>query len=180
MYNRDIMRALVATPLFVGFLLGACTEPNPGYEPPAIGGECTPGERLCSGADLLVCVGGEQPRFELERVCPAPAVCEQGACVASGETCQGTCDAGLVCTVFAVPGVSRLETYCVQPTGPDPGGQPCRDSEQCQTGLCVGGGRVPVCFQACTKSSECLVGLRCRDVSLTVDGVSGTLPACVP
>jgi len=180
MYNRDIMRTFAAAQLIVVSLLSACTEPNPGYEPPAVGDTCTPGERLCSGANLMVCVGGAVPQLELERACPSPAVCAQGTCVAGGDTCRGSCEGELVCTVFAVPGVTRLDTYCAQPTGTVAGGHPCRHNQQCQSGLCVGGGQVPVCFQGCADNHECPAELRCRDVKLTVDGVAGTLAACLP
>jgi hypothetical protein len=177
------MTGLRITSLLFLFWPAACTEPNPGYTPSD--GDvtsCTPGQRVCSGDNLMVCVPRpEPPHLELERACPAPSRCEEGFCAPAGEQCVAFCEHGQVCTVFAIPGVGRLGTYCAEPVGTKAGGVPCARPEECQSGFCVSGGKVPVCFRGCNRSRDCgIQALRCVDVKLTVNGVSGTLAACVP
>jgi hypothetical protein len=176
------MKGLRVISLMLLLWPAACTRPNPDYAPSD--GDvvaCTPGERTCSGANLMVCVATPEPHLELERLCPAPARCQEGVCVPAGDTCEDFCDVPLICTVFAVPGVGQLDTYCAEATGTKPGGVPCANSDDCQSGLCVSGGKVPVCFRGCSKNHECgFGGLRCLDLKLTVNGVSGAIAACVP
>jgi hypothetical protein len=168
----------VAIALLLPLLLASCTEHNPDYAPDAAA-TCAPGARSCSGATVMVCVGGAEPRLEAERTCPAPSMCEQGTCAPGTDVCQGSCGGGQVCTVFVASGTTRLATFCAQPTGTKAGGQLCSRNDECETGLCVGGGKVPVCFRSCSKSRGCPATLRCVDVKVTVDGVSGAVSACV-
>ena len=178
------MRASRAACLMVlGLLASSCTEPNPGYDPGTV--PCEPGVRSCDGNKLMVCVDSSPPALQLERVCPAPSVCEQDQCAINSDPCPPACAGSLVCAVFAVAGT--LGTYCALPatTGLREPGQQCAQNEQCQSGLCVTGGKNPVCFRPCAaKNRECPTiqpaVQHCIDAKVTVNGVAGTVPACVP
>jgi hypothetical protein len=162
-------------------LLCACTEANPSYDPGVA--PCSPGTRSCDGDKLMVCVNADpEPTLELEQTCTAPSVCKDGACVPNSAACPPPCTGNQVCAVFVVEG--RVATYCSQPLGAKEPGQLCSTHAQCQSGLCVSGGKYPVCFRPCTgKNRECtnvMVPMHCIDAKVTVGGVAGTVAACVP
>jgi len=175
------MRGLRAACLMLGLAASSCTEANPGYDPGTA--PCEPGVRSCDGDRLMVCVNADpSPVLQLERVCALPSACKNGECVPNSAACPPPCAGTLVCAVFAVLG--KLATYCALPAGAREPGQQCATNEQCQSGLCVSGGKVPVCFRPCAaKNRECAATqppMHCIDAKVTVGGVSGTVLACVP
>ena len=87
-----------------------------------------------------------------------------------GNPCPPDCGGNLICAVFSVPGGGRLATYCAQAAGPKLPGSQCAKDDECQSGLCVTGG----------KALRLSQRPRSIDAKITANGVSGTVPACVP
>jgi hypothetical protein len=162
--------------------LSACTEPNPGYEAGSDQGvACTPGSRSCSGQSVMVCVpSGSSTSWQLDRACPPTSTCKAGICTPGAGACTGSCEAGLVCTVFVNPAtLNTLGTYCAKPVGSKPGGATCASDAECVSGLCVSRGKARTCYQACGKSRLCPAPTKCAELTLTVNGVQGTVSGCV-
>jgi len=175
------MRQLAA--ILLALSLGACTEPNPGYEGGTdLGVECTPGGRSCSGQSVMVCVptasGGTT--LQLDRACPSTSTCKAGVCVPGAGACTGTCESGMVCTVFVSPStMTSLGNFCAKPVGTKLGTAPCTTDAECQSGFCISRGKTRTCYQACNKSKTCSPLTHCVDLTMTVNGVQGTIPGGV-
>ncbi len=169
--------------LALALALAGCTEPNPGYEgSPDVGAACTPGARSCSGQSVMVCVpSGSGTAWQLDRACPPSSTCKAGFCTPGAGACVGSCESGLVCTVFVNPStMTSLGNYCAKPVGSKVGGVPCTSDAECGTGFCISRGKSRTCYQACGKNRACPSPSKCQELTLTVNGVQGTIPGCVP
>jgi hypothetical protein len=171
------------TLLLLGIVLvGGCTESNPSYEGEVDGSvACTPGARTCSGQSAMVCVPkAGSTSYELERACPPSSSCQAGVCVPGAGACTGSCEGGMVCTVFVNPStMSSLGNYCAKPVGSKPGGATCSKDSECASGFCISRGKLRTCYQACSKSRTCPPPTKCAELTLTVNGIQGTIPGCV-
>lgn len=175
--------ARIVIPLLL-LACAACTEPNPGYEGERDGGTaCTPGARTCSGQSVMVCVpkAGGATGYELERACPPSSTCKAGICAPGAGACVGSCDPGLVCTVFVNPAtMNSLGNYCAKPVGSKVGTMSCAKDSDCSSGFCISrAGKAPTCYQPCGKNRSCPPPTKCVELTLTVNGIQGTIPGCM-
>jgi hypothetical protein len=175
----------------VPLVLLGCTGSNPEFIPPnEAGNGCVAGrDRRCraSGQVAQVCVPARQGDTETtgfvdERTCPAGSSCQSGYCIAGatqgcGADCSGTTS---ICTIFVNgSNTSTIGTYCAAPLGSKAGGASCTKASECASGFCIRSGTSLTCYQSCGKGQQCSGGHTCTALSVTVQGVSGTVYGCL-
>jgi hypothetical protein len=178
--KRTIVFFLFIIPLtFLGSF--SCTEPNPDYDPDFVP-PCKEGTVICSD-DLLTTLacqddGNGSRSYMIDKTCWEGTLCNSGFC-GSGDSgpcdIQEDCTDTLICT--AVP-ISRSElgNFCI----PAPllegieSEKACSLSSQCKSGWCF----KKTCYTPCTSADDCHLGGECALLSVTIDGIQGTLNGC--
>jgi hypothetical protein len=96
--------------------------------------------------------------------CRAGEVCGSSTCIPAGDSaaCQrdGDCSAPNVCRLVLDPSNTRLLSVCGPPIGPAESGARCRESGECQSGLCLRSG---VCFGGCRPGSDSSMNTDCHN-----------------
>jgi hypothetical protein len=174
------------------WLLGpsaSCTSNNPEFPTT---GTCNLGDRQCADpprSPPVAMVCGRDATDALgfiEEPCPASTQCQSGQCNPTQglPSChsQTECAAGQVC----VPLVSTdptpvLASYCVPAasaaTSP---GQACAKDSDCQSYRCLQHSLGRYCLQSCATVQNCPPSSACRALSVTVNGVQGSILTCSP
>jgi len=87
-------------------------------------------------------------------------------------------DPDLVCRPWLDPDDGTLATGCqLGLAGNGEPGSWCEAHADCRTGICTADG---LCLAICDEEGGCRDGQRCGSREVTVHGVTGTLPVCVP
>ena len=171
-------------PLLLLFIwAGACTEPNPDYDPLYVP-PCELGALQCGEypQHLMVCLeeDGGDPTWQIQRRCWDGTVCAGAWCGPDGAPACATVEdcttAGEVCTAVT-DSDHTIGTYCIPsptPTG-RVAGQACSRHDECQSGWCFR----RTCFMPCETSDQCPFSETCEDLSVTVDHVQATIRGCV-
>ncbi|MCS6912261.1 MAG: hypothetical protein NZ890_03385 [Myxococcota bacterium] len=177
----------------MGQLRAVCGPPL-GPSPP--GARCVDGRECQSGICLLsgVCFGGCTPQTVHTDCDPAEEqVCGQvvlstadgrshirATCTPKLRPCQrdrDCADTGGACSITTDPlDPTRLITACTMPRGRARAGGPCRQDEDCPSGLCLS----TYCFAACVNATDCRPGFACRAESYVLGDTQGSIKTCTP
>lgn len=161
-------------------VVAGCTAANPNY----IADAATGGDDMAMSGCARICPNRSSC---VAKLCSPPAP-EPGTqigerCDANGGPQQLQCSASLAamlsCEPFISPTSHEARWYCDNSVGTGDPSVQCGSGGKCRTGFCASNGH---CFWACQQSTECaaFAGYQCRDVTITVDGISVTAKSCGP
>ena len=166
-----------------------CTSTNPEYPNPV---SCNLGDRQCgdptrSPQVAMVCGRDASDALGfIEEPCPTATLCDSGLCTPAADTtgCQSQtdCAAGQVCVPLVSSAASpTLSTYCVPAASAAAApGAACSKDSDCQSYRCLQYPRGRYCLQTCAAQPSCAPSSPCRALSVTVNGVQGSILSCSP
>jgi hypothetical protein len=171
--------------------------PSPDLAPPA----CNDGERSCVDSPAVASQVCAQGQLSTSRVCPAGIVqnssgptCMNGYCQPpdngldcaqmggpSDDPCFNNLGVEFTCQPFVDAQAQGASWFCAGAVGMGASGAPCQNDNECRSGFCGSNG---TCFRACSFAQDCPQQqgppLRCKPVTIEVEGIQVTATSCIP